>query len=66
MVEKWPYLEKEPAADAPICDNMSGMYCPECRAVGYSHCADVEYCGGMRLMRPAPDQPADPAPKGGA
>lgn len=51
MTEPWDYLEKTPARDAPICDNPSGMYCPDCRASGCAHCAHPEYCGGMRLMR---------------
>jgi len=42
-----------PAAGAPPSDNPSGLYCPDCRAAGLSHCADVEYCGGMRPMRKA-------------
>lgn len=50
----WDYLETEPAADAPISDNPSGMYCPACRLCDAYHCGDVEYCGGMRLMKPRP------------
>ncbi len=50
----WGYLEKEPAKDAPIADNPSGMYCPDCRAMGIGHCSMPEWCGGMRLMRPKP------------
>lgn len=50
----WDYLETEPALDAPVSDNPSGLYCPECRAVGAFHCAYPEECGGMRLMRPRP------------
>lgn len=45
------------AADAPLVDNPSGEYCPDCRAVGMSHCSDPVNCGGMRPMR----QPAAPA-----
>ena len=45
------YLEKEPADDAPISDNPSGLYCKGCREAGMSHCSDPEYCGGMRKMR---------------
>lgn len=51
----WSYLEKEAAADAPPCDNPSGLYCPDCRASGCSHCAHPEWCGGMRRMAPHPD-----------
>lgn len=53
---RWEYLEKEPAEDAPIVDNPSGMYCPDCRAMGSEimHCHAPEWCGGMRLMRPKP------------
>jgi len=46
------YLEKEPAVDAPISDNPSGLYCPSCRATGVAHCAYPEECGGMRRMKP--------------
>lgn len=52
MSPAWDYLEKEPAPDAPVSDNPSGMYCRDCRDVGAAHCAHPEYCGGMRLMRP--------------
>ena len=49
------YLEAEPAPDAPISDNPSGLYCAACRECGMLHCCEVEYCGGMRRMRPRPD-----------
>lgn len=52
MSAKWAYLETEPAHDAPVSDNPSGMYCAACRGCGLSHCSEPEYCGGMRLMRP--------------
>ncbi len=56
MTEKWAYLEGlEPLPDAPLVDNPSGLYCPACRAAGLAHCSDVEYCGGMRPMRPFPE-----------
>ncbi len=51
--EPWDYLEKEPAANAPISDNPSGLYCPDCRSAGMAHCASPEWCGGMRLMKSA-------------
>lgn len=51
MAEPWDYLEAEPAADAPIKDNPSGLYCPSCRRAGMYHCGSPEWCGGMRLMR---------------
>ena len=50
---KWDYLEKKPARNAPVSDNPSGLYCPDCRAAKIPHCASPEYCGGMRRMRPA-------------
>jgi hypothetical protein len=49
---RWAYLETEAAADAPLADNPSGLYCPACRAVGFYHCAWPEYCGAMRRMTP--------------
>ncbi len=52
--EKWAYLEAEPANDAPKSDNPSGLYCPDCRNSGLSHCAWPEYCGGMRRMKAEP------------
>jgi hypothetical protein len=42
-------LKLEP--NAPESDNPSGLYCPSCRASGFSHCSDVEHCGGMKLMK---------------
>lgn len=63
MAEKWNYLEKEPAADAPISDNPSGMYCQACRDLGGAHCAHPEYCGGMRLMRKQEDLVSDLDPR---
>ena len=56
--EKWDYLEVEPAKDAPVSDNPSGLYCQACREVGAAHCASPEWCGGMRRMRPVADLPA--------
>jgi hypothetical protein len=50
-MQAWGYLEAAPAPDAPVKDNPSGLYCPECRASHMSHCSDPEYCGGMRKMR---------------
>lgn len=47
----WAYLEAQPATDAPVCDNPSGLYCSACRAIGVYHCAWPEYCGAMRRMR---------------
>ena len=47
----WDYFESEPAEDAPVSDNPSGLYCAACRAVGSWHCAHPEYCGGMRKMK---------------
>jgi len=48
----WGYLKGRKAKpDAPICDNPSGLYCPGCRASGFSHCSSPEYCGGMEPMR---------------
>lgn len=50
----WAYLEGlEAAPDAPISDNPSGLYCPDCRGAGMAHCAHVDTCGGMRPMRAA-------------
>lgn len=40
---------------APIADNPSGMYCPDCRACGFWHCSDPEHCGGMKRMREVSD-----------
>ncbi len=51
-MKPFEYLEKEPAIDAPISDNPSGLYCPACRSAGFSHCSSPEYCGNMRLMKP--------------
>jgi hypothetical protein len=59
MIERrktWEYLEPLPAPNAPISDNPSGLYCPSCRSVGLSHCSEVEWCGGMRRMRPITDK----------
>ena len=56
MAESFDYLEAEPADDAPISDNPSGLYCPACRATGASHCAYPETCGGMRRMKPKPNE----------
>jgi hypothetical protein len=50
--EPWDYLEVEPALDAPVSDNPSGLYCPPCRMSGLIHCAWPEYCGGMKRMKP--------------
>lgn len=57
--QPFDYLETEPAPDAPVSDNPSGMYCPPCRASGFglSHCAHPDYCGNMRLMKPRPHSP---------
>lgn len=52
MRKPFEYIEKEPAPDAPYSDNPSGLYCPGCRLTGLSHCSEVDYCGGMRRMRP--------------
>lgn len=53
----WSYLHGlEPAADAPLSDNHSGLYCPACRASGAFHCAHPEWCGGMQPMRSLPTQ----------
>ena len=41
--------------NAPLSDNPSGMYCTACRSLGLHpiyHCAFVEYCGEMKLMKP--------------
>ena len=57
MSESFDYLEKEPAPDAPISDNPSGLYCPTCRDTGVSHCGYPEECGGMRRMRLMKAQP---------
>lgn len=52
MRKKFWYLDGlEPEDDAPISDNPSGLYCPSCRAAGFSHCGQVEWCGGMKPMR---------------
>lgn len=58
MQKAWDYLEKEPAPTAPVSDNPSGMYCPDCRASKMSHCSSPEWCGGMRLMKPRENAPA--------
>jgi len=52
QAKPWSYLELEPAPNAPEQDNPSGLYCPDCRSCGVSHCSQPEWCGGMRLMRP--------------
>ena len=54
LKQPWDYLEAEPAPDAPVIDNPSGLYCRACRSAGFSHCAHPEYCGGMRKMKPKP------------
>lgn len=54
MAEKWGYLEEKAAEDAPVSDNPSGMYCPECRQTGLKHCSQPEYCSGMRRMKSKP------------
>ena len=51
MAEIFDYMDPEPAPDAPVSDNPSGMYCPSCWSMGASHCGHPEECGGMRLMR---------------
>lgn|GEM_PF-6884394 len=56
MKNAFDYLEKQPADNAPVSDNPSGLYCPDCRESGMSHCAYPEECGGMRLMKPKPAQ----------
>lgn len=57
--QPWAYLETTPAPNAPVSDNLSGMYCPDCRVSGVSHCAHPEWCGGMELMRsPTPSLPS--------
>lgn len=53
-MKAWEYLEENPASDAPVSDNPSGLYCRDCRATGASHCSEPEYCGGMRRMKPEP------------
>lgn len=50
-MKPFEYLEKKPSKNAPISDNPSGLYCPDCRSAGISHCASPEYCGGMRRMK---------------
>ncbi len=58
MAKAWDYLKGlKPATDAPVSDNPSGLYCPDCRASGLSHCAHPDYCGSMRPMKPAPKKP---------
>jgi hypothetical protein len=66
MCEPWSYLETAPAANAPVNDNPSGMYCPDCRKAGMYHCSEPEWCGGMKLMSAALPKPATspPAQKG--
>ena len=45
-------LERRAVADAvPLCDNLSGDWCRDCRETGLSHCGDPEHCGGMQPMR---------------
>jgi hypothetical protein len=51
-MEPWEYLKDLMPKDAPMVDNPSRLYCPDCRSVGISHCANPEYCGGMRPMQP--------------
>jgi len=55
LAEPFAYLEAEPAPDAPISDNPSGLYCDACRRCGMYHCSEPDYCGGLRRMRPKPD-----------
>lgn len=50
MSERWYYLEPDPAVDAPISDNPSGLYCPLCR-LWWWHCSAPEWCGEIRRMR---------------
>lgn len=52
-MQPWEYLEISPAPDAPVTDNPSGLYCKGCRAAGLAHCSAPEYCGEMRMMKPA-------------
>jgi hypothetical protein len=57
--DKWVYLETEPALNAPITDNSSGLYCPACRQSGLAHCSEPEFCGGMRRMNATLHEAAD-------
>ena len=50
-MKQFEYLEDTPSKDAPISDNPSGLYCPDCRSIGLSHCSSPEYCGGMKRMK---------------
>lgn len=52
MSKTFDYLEQEPAPDAPVSDNPSGLYCPACRHAGMYHCAHPDECGNMRRMKP--------------
>ena len=48
----WDYLDGIlPSDDAPVSDNPSGLYCPECRSVRMLHCSSPEFCGGMTPMK---------------
>lgn len=50
----WAYLRGlTPTPNAPLVDNPSGLYCPDCREAHMMHCGEVDYCGGMRPMRGA-------------
>lgn len=50
-VEAAHHFPKHYEESIPESDNPSGMYCPDCRYIGVSHCADPENCGGMIKMR---------------
>lgn len=63
MREPWAYLEEKPAPDAPASDNRSGLYCPACRACGFWHCSEPEWCGNMRRMKQS-QEPSPYAPLG--
>lgn len=40
-----------------LCDNMSGMWCRDCRNQGVSHCGHPDECGGMQPMQHHPKCP---------
>lgn len=72
-MKPYEYLRgMKPAPDAPMMDNPSGLYCPQCREKGGLSCNDPGMCGNLRPMQvpasqqviehaPQPSKPAAPA-----
>lgn len=43
--------------EAPLCDNLSGLWCRACRNTGLFHCQHPEDCGSLEPMRHHADCP---------